>query len=72
MNSQRRGACFGSSPSFDEDGVSISQRLIAESLAVFRMSTMEQQNADRDRMWPRNYSYPIRAPDYGLHSAIVN
>ena len=64
MNSQKLGACFSPSPSFNEERLSGSQRLIAESLAAFRrmMSAMEQQNADREGVWPRNYRLRIRAP----------
>jgi hypothetical protein len=64
MNSRQLGACFRPSPSFDEERLSSSQRPIAECLAGFRrmMSAMEQQNADRDRVWPRNYNYRTRAP----------
>jgi hypothetical protein len=64
MNSQNLAACFSPSPSFDEERLSNSERLIEGSLAALRrmMSAMEQQNADRERVWPRNYSCWTRAP----------
>jgi hypothetical protein len=64
MNSQNLGACFSPSPSFNEEWLSNSERLIEEALASFRrmMSAMEQQNADREGVWPRNYRLRIRAP----------
>jgi hypothetical protein len=64
MNSQKLGACVSPSLSFDEERLSSSQGLIAGSLPVFRgmMSAINRQNADRDRVWPRNYRLRIRAP----------
>jgi hypothetical protein len=63
MNSQRLGAAFSFSPSFDEDRLSGSQRFIAEYSTLYRISATELQNADRDRIWPRNYTSRIRAPE---------
>lgn len=55
------------SPSLGMGGVRVShpRRLIAASLADWRrvMSTIEKQNAKRDRVWPRNYRCWIRAPE---------
>ena len=64
MNSQKLGAYFSPSPSFDQERLSNSERLIEESLAALRrlISATEQQNADRDGVWPRNYGCWIRAP----------
>ena len=55
------------SPSLGMGEVRVShpRRLIAASLADWRraMSAIEKQNANRDRVWPRNYRCWIRAPE---------
>jgi len=55
------------SPSLGMGEVRVShpRRLIAASLADWRrvISAIEKQNAKRDRVWPRNYSCWIRAPE---------
>jgi len=58
------GACFNTSPGMEKERQSHPRPLIAASLAASRwMSAMEKQNATRDRLWPRNYSCWIRAPE---------
>jgi hypothetical protein len=57
-------ACFKTSPGMGKARQSHLRPLIAASLAASRrMSAMEKQNATRDRVWPRNYSCWIRAPE---------
>ena len=65
MRSQKRGACFSLSSTFVGGHLFSPMHLVAEYIAGFQrlMSAMEKHNAKRDRMWPRNYNFWIRAPE---------
>jgi hypothetical protein len=58
-------AYFSPSPALGVEPPPPPLRLIAASLADWRrvMSAIEKQNANRDRVWPRNYRCWIRAPE---------
>jgi hypothetical protein len=58
------GACWSPSSGFGKGRLSSPKHLIAEFLGAFQrlMSAMENHNAGRDRVWPRNYGCWIRAP----------
>lgn len=62
---RRRGTPSRPSPAFGGRRLSLSRRLIAESLAAFRraISATEKAGFWRDRLWPRNYKCQIRAPE---------
>jgi hypothetical protein len=62
MNSQRLGACFSSSPSFDEDRLPSSQhhRRVLGSVPDVGNGAAECRSRPG---WPRNYSCRIRAPE---------
>lgn len=65
MRRQNRNACFRTSLGVGDLRLFPDSLHIATSLVASRqmMSVVEMQNAKRDRVWPRNHSCWIRAPE---------